>query len=284
MGSFGTLTNPSHYVEIPDPLNPGQVLRPPAGTVLKARDYATGAALPDVTTTDFGYFAATTTADIIQVSGDGGLTWVGPLVSVEAQVAASKAGADATAAQVLANQAVDTANLALTTAQNGPAATWDNITGKPTTFPPSAHTHTTGQVGATAVGKALLDSPDAQTARAAIGAGTGNGTSNLTLGTTAGTAAAGNHVHAASAITFTPTSTITATDVQGAIAQAATLGGSGGAGSGGILVVKYAAGAYPVQPASPPAGTTVRMFYGPTQYIGPTWSGVLDIYTYAALT
>lgn len=49
------------------------------------------------------------------------------------------------------------------------------------------------------------------------------GTGSLrTLGTGATQAATGNHVHAASAVTFTPTGTIAATDVQAAIAEVAS--------------------------------------------------------------
>lgn len=285
MGFFGTTTNPSHYVEIVDTLTPGQVKRPAAGLTIKAREHLTGTPLPDITTTDYGYWSANfPDVDLIQVSGDGGTTWVGPLQSSDGLVSSTQSGTLAASANTKADTAVATAQQALVTAQNGPAATWGNIQGIPATFPPSAHTHTTGQVGATPVGKALLDAADAQAARVAIGAGTGNGTSNLTLGTTAGTAAAGNHVHQASAVSFAPTSSITATDVQGAIVQAASMGGSGGGGGGAVLPVLYAAGAYPAQAATPPAGVTVRMFFGPTQYIGPTWAGVVDVYHYAALT
>lgn len=69
---------------------------------------------------------------------------------------------------------------------------WGDVQGKPSTFPPSAHTHTAAQVSdATAVGRSVLTAADAAAARAAIGAGT----SNLAIGTTAGTAAAGSHTH-----------------------------------------------------------------------------------------
>jgi len=47
--------------------------------------------------------------------------------------------------------------------------------------------------------------------------------------------------------------------------------------------VLYSGGAYPTQAGSPPAGLKVRHFYGPVQYSGATWSGVLDVYVYAAL-
>lgn len=44
--------------------------------------------------------------------------------------------------------------------------------------------------------------------------------------------------------------------------------------------VLYTSGAYPAQAGSAPTGLKVRHFYGPTPYTGPTWSGVLDLYTY----
>lgn len=62
--------------------------------------------------------------------------------------------------------------------------------------------------------------------------------------------------------------------------------GSGAAGSGSsdVRTVLYSGGAYPVQPTEVPAGVRVRWFHGPVAYTGPTWPGVLDRYTYAALT
>ena len=128
-----------------------------------------------------------------------------------------------------------------------------------------------------------MSAADAQAARAAIGAGTGNGTSSLTLGTTASTAAPGNHVHDAGSVTYTPSGSITATNVQAAIAQAATLGGGGAATATSVDVV-YASGAYPTQPTTPPTGVKVRRFLGPVPYTGPAWAGVVDVYNYAPLT
>lgn len=153
----------------------------------------------------------------------------------------------------------------------------------PSTFPASAHSHTTTDISnATTLGRNLLTAASQQAAREAIGAGTGNGTSNLSIGTTASTAAAGNHTHAASAVGFTPTGGLTATSVQDAIVQAAAQGGSSVASA--TIDVVYSAGAYPAQPGSAPAGVKVRHFYGPVQYSGPTWAGVLDLYTHAPLT
>ena len=75
---------------------------------------------------------------------------------------------------------------------------WGDVTGKPSTFPPAAHTHTAAQVSdATATGRSVLTAADGAAARSAIGAGT----SSLALGTTASTAATGNHTHSTYATT-----------------------------------------------------------------------------------
>lgn len=51
------------------------------------------------------------------------------------------------------------------------AVTWDDVTGKPTSFPPSAHTHTASQISdASNVGRSVLTAADAAAARTAIGA------------------------------------------------------------------------------------------------------------------
>lgn len=70
---------------------------------------------------------------------------------------------------------------------------------------------------ATTTGKAVLTAANQAAARTAIGAGT----SNLAIGTTASTAAAGNHVHPATAITATAIAPGTATNVQGILAELA---------------------------------------------------------------
>lgn len=121
--NFGTKYDPAHYVEVPDPADPGQVIRPDPGVTLKVRNHATLAALPDVTTGTYGYWATTTT-DIpqIQVSGDGGLTWVGPLDAAEARTSAITAGVDASSALAAANGAVATANNAASVAAAAAAA------------------------------------------------------------------------------------------------------------------------------------------------------------------
>ena len=75
-------------------------------------------------------------------------------------------------------------------APHGDAPHWDDVDGKPSVFPPEAHTHTSSQVSdATATGRAVMTAASQSAARTAIGAGT----SNLALGTTASTAKAGNY-------------------------------------------------------------------------------------------
>lgn len=184
-------------------------------------------------------------------------------------------GSYATPAQV--NALIAAAQAGFGTGISGAPAVW------PAQFPPTGHTHTVAELSnASAIGRSVVTAVDGQAIRSLIGAGTGNGTSNLTIGTTSTTAAAGNHNHPAGAVTFTPTGGVTATNVQDAIAQAATLGSTGGGGT--TVDVLYSGGAYPAQAASPPSGVKVRRFYGPVQPTVATWSGVLDVYEYAALT
>jgi hypothetical protein len=99
-----------------------------------------------------------------------------------------------------------------------PAPAWADVTGKPTTFAPSAHTHPATDVSdSTTVGRAVMTAADAAAARTAIGAGTGS--SNLTLGTTSTTAKAGDYQPAAAQIsdsTAVGRSVLTATDAAAA--------------------------------------------------------------------
>lgn len=127
---FGTDVDPSHFVEVPgtaDPDGSGNTSaprRPAAGTALKARDAATLNALPDILTSANGYWSySTTDVPQIQVSGDGGVTWVGPLTSAEAMTDATKAGSNALAAIDAAAAAQSTADQALTAATQGGSVT-----------------------------------------------------------------------------------------------------------------------------------------------------------------
>jgi hypothetical protein len=145
------------------------------------------------------------------------------------------------------------------------STTWTTLAGKPSTFPPSGHTHPRSEISdATTVGRAVMGAVDAQAARAAIGAGTGSGTSNLVLGTTGTTAAAGNHTHA-QYVDSAQAATI-------ADERIAASGGTGGGGS--ILVWRYSSGAYPTLPATAPAGVALVHAMGPVApSILPSWVG-----------
>lgn len=151
------------------------------------------------------------------------------------------------------------------------------ITGAPSSwpseFPPSSHSHTSGQINdSTTVGRQVLTAASQAAARTAIGAGTGNGNSNLQVGPSGSDAAAGNHSHAGSAIAFTPGSGITATNVQTAIEQAAAMGGGG---VSQVLVWRYTSGAWPALPASKPAGVLEVRALGPTYPTTvPSWLGL----------
>jgi len=102
-------------------------------------------------------------------------------------------------------------------------------------------------------------------------------------GTSAGQTAPGNHTHDPSTIPFTPPSgsALTASNMFDAVVQAAALGGTVVSDT---LNVTYASGAYPTQPVTAPTGVKFRIFRGPVQYTGATWSGVIDEYRYVALT
>lgn len=144
----------------------------------------------------------------------------------------------------------------------------------PGEFPPSAHQHTSGQINdSTTVGRAVMTAATQAAARAAIGAGTGNGSSNLQVGPSGSDAAAGNHSHSASAISFAPGSGITATNLQAAVEQTATMGGS--AGPSPILIWRYTSGAWPALPATKPAGVLEVAARGPSYPTTlPSWVGL----------
>lgn len=73
--------------------------------------------------------------------------------------------------------------VSLSSAGDG-AVAWSDITGRPSTFPPSTHEHTAAQISdATEVGRGVLTADTAAAARSAIGAGTSS--QNLTAMTAA---------------------------------------------------------------------------------------------------
>lgn len=131
----------------------------------------------------------------------------------------------------------------------GAAATWGTLPGKPSTFPPSAHSHMLTDIDdASTIGKAIMKAADAPAVRTAIGAAPSTVVSFPGFGTSGTTAAPGNHQHSASQIPFTPSGSITATDVQAAIGQAAASGGgTGTADPNAYFVRDYTSGAWPVR-------------------------------------
>jgi hypothetical protein len=219
--------------------------------------------------------------EALWVSGD----YIVPIDSVTGmRIATEAAAVSAGNAQVAAETALSNVQAFIATYQGeGTGGTGTTIIGAPAFWPsaftPTEHTHPAAEISDSgAIGRAVLKATSQQAARAAIGAGTGNGTSNLQLGPLGTDAAAGNHSHNASALPFDPAGTVlTATDVRGAIIQAAGMGGTSG-GSSEIKTIVYASGAFPVQSATAPVGVKVRMFFGPVQYTGPTFAGIVDIH------
>lgn len=105
MATYTYGQNTNDYVEVPDPSAPGQTMRPAAGLVVKVRDAATLAVLPDVATGAYGYLTfSTVDVPSVQVSADNFAT-VKVLYGKEALDSAINAGVAATAAVQAANGA-----------------------------------------------------------------------------------------------------------------------------------------------------------------------------------
>lgn len=126
MPTFGTLVDPSHVVEIPDTSlvtddGTTRTKRPAAGSELLVLNADDLTPLAPIVTDAYGYWSYTTAdgIDWIKVSGDGGVTWVGPLQSIENKYASGTAGTNAATALANSVTALDTANLALATAGTG---------------------------------------------------------------------------------------------------------------------------------------------------------------------
>lgn len=145
------------------------------------------------------------------------------------------------------------------------------------TEPVAQLTGNTGQALSSTV-VSLLNAADAAAIRSAAGAAPSSLVGFPGFGLTSTTAKRGDWTPTAGQVNFTPSGTITATDVQTAIVQAAASGPTTG-GSGDEFSVYYSGGAYPSSAASPPAGTKRRHFYGPSAYLGATINGILDLYT-----
>lgn len=79
------------------------------------------------------------------------------------------------------------------------APAWANVTGKPSTFSPSAHTHPVADLSdSTAAGRALVTGADAAAQRSSLGLGDA---ATKNTGSSAGQVAAGDHTHALSGLT-----------------------------------------------------------------------------------
>lgn len=61
-------------------------------------------------------------------------------------------------------------------------------------------------------------------------------------------------------------------------------GGGGTPAEQWLLPVIFANGSYPTQPATPPPGVKVRWFFGPEQYVGPVYPGIIDKFSLTDLT
>lgn len=81
MATFSSVFN--WIVETPDPARPGQTIRPPAGTQIPARDYATRADLPPVVVDEYGHWSASYDSSAIELRPDPSGPWRGPVLSVE---------------------------------------------------------------------------------------------------------------------------------------------------------------------------------------------------------
>lgn len=126
--------SPADFVEIPDPVNAGQVTRPAAGQVLTVTDAATGqpvtglvnsvgSAITQVLTEAYGYFhfGCNSTSVVAQAANGPAKT----LIGIEAVLLGVNAGNQAAAAVLTANNAQATATAARTGLQttNGNVST-----------------------------------------------------------------------------------------------------------------------------------------------------------------
>jgi hypothetical protein len=144
-------------------------------------------------------------------------------------------------------------------------------------WPVPLHTHpATAIADSTTVGRAVMTAPDAAAARVALAAAPSSVVSFPGLSSTDPTKAApGGHTHGASTIPFTPTGAISATDVQGAIQQAAATGGTATLPTGVTVTRIFSSGAYPPR-GTLAAGTIVI-------WRGPVWPTIGGLYMDATL-
>lgn len=104
--TFSTTSNPAHFVEIEDPSNAGQAIRPATGSTILVRNSADHTALANQVTLNLGYVNFTVNdVPVVDVSADGGATWF-TFYSAEAQYASFSAGQTANNALATANSAL----------------------------------------------------------------------------------------------------------------------------------------------------------------------------------
>lgn len=192
MGFISTVINPAVYVEtavrwvrtvtvsggtVTDNAEAIAVAPRPGDSSIpvQVRDAETGAQLADTIADEQGYIPSYNTgaSRLVEISADGGTTWVGPFPTREHMLdVAANLDAAATLGQVVsdavaqANAAAAAANAAAATAS---AIRWGNIPGQPSIFP----TESSQIVDASAVGKSVLTAADAAAARTALGVSTG---------------------------------------------------------------------------------------------------------------
>lgn len=90
--------------------------------------------------------------------------------------------------EAVQNNKINENELYMTPSEDAGGGTWDSITGKPSTFPPSSHTHTKYDVG---LGSVDNTSDSEKRVAYATTAGSINGTLDITKGGTGSTSAVG---------------------------------------------------------------------------------------------
>lgn len=135
--TFGTNVNPAHYIEVQDPVNPGQVKRPDAGVTVYVKRADTLEDLSPFTSQQFGYFDYVAPDDVtaILVRADGSDTWVGPLKSREQEASEQGAAAAAAAATAAVDGLADDVAAANTKAQQALDAAQSAGTGNANVVP-----------------------------------------------------------------------------------------------------------------------------------------------------
>jgi len=129
MPQFGTDITPGFIVEVPDPSESvdgegnTRTLRPPAGTEVPVKDYATGDPLDPIVLDEDGHWTYETTSAtqiLANITPAGpGEKWVGPIWSKQAKDNSAGAGVNASAALNAANEARQVADAAAAAVASG---------------------------------------------------------------------------------------------------------------------------------------------------------------------